>query len=198
MLQLSNNIFAFYKSHDIVYYQYVPGLLVDIDCKNNINVSIYDICEIDQKEIAIYGWESGKLFGYNDFLIFYDWSNGCKIDTIKIGDGDGSDKALKKINDYIIILQHKEKFYLIDIKKRKIKQKISLYTSGLSSLMKLNDNIFLVKYNRYEICQYKINYENKVIYDSSKSVENFDNFMKFPGNRLILVNKEKNLFSIYG
>ena len=197
MYHFSNNIFAFHSSYNIYYYQYVDGFLIDSNCKNALNESIYEICEIDKNKIAIYAWNKGKIYGYNDFLIFYDWVNDSKIDSIKIGDGEGSDKHIRKINDNIIILQHKVLFYLIDIKKRKIKQKISLYTRDLTNLIKINDKIILVKYSSNELCQYEVKDENKVVYSCSKSIESFDEFMKFPGNRLIFINNEKKICSIY-
>ena len=161
-----------------------------------INSSCYDICEINQTEIVVYGYESGKIYGWNDFLFFYNRKNNFKTDTIKVGDGEGNNKRLKKINDTYIILQHNSKFYLLDIIKKRLKQKISLYTSDLSTLIKLNDDTFLVKSNSYEICQYRINFENKPAYKSSKDFGTFNIFMKYPEDRIIVINE--NNISLYG
>ena len=91
----------------IYYYQSIDGFLIDSNCKNYINESIYEIYEIDENKIAIYAWNNGKFFGWNDFLIFYDRVNDSKIDSIKIRNRGGAYKYIRKINDNIIILQDK-------------------------------------------------------------------------------------------
>ena len=194
----SDDIIALYDyfKDKLLYYQYEQGLLIDTENKTYIKGSIYEICEINSKQIVVYGYEDGKIYGWNDFLYFYDRIYNNKIDTIKIGDGEGNDKSLRKINDCYIILQHKSKYFLVDIIKRKIKEKISLYTNNLSSLIKINDDKFLIQYNSDEICQYRINNEKKPEYECSKSVESFQSFMKYPGNKIIVLRNEN--VSIYG
>ena len=198
MYQFLNNIIAFLdcNSSKLLYYQYEQGILIDTERKTTINTYLYDICEINEKQIVVYCWESGKIYGWNDFLYFYDTKYDTKIDSIKIGDGDGSNKRLVKLNNYFILLQHKTNLYLVDINKRKLKEKITIYTSNISSLIHLNEDSFLVKYNSDEICQYDFNVDNKPVYKDSKNISTFESFMKYPGNKIIICRKK--MLTIYG
>jgi len=70
---------------------------------NEIVDGIYDICNINDSEIAIYYYKDGKLYGYNAFLLFYDKLYYEKIKTLKLGDGQEGN-FIKLIDENTLVL----------------------------------------------------------------------------------------------
>ena len=197
IFKFSNDFIAVYQYSSINFYEYEQGILIESNYKINIKEIIYEICEVNKNEIAIYCYENGILYGRSDFLIFYGIKSGKQITSFKIGEGKSKKKFLRLINKKTIILQHETIFYLIDAIQREIKKTIDLYSDNLSTFILIDEYYFLLKENNDTICQYEIDSDNKPKFIDKKRFGSFDYFMQFPGNKLLLVKDEKNI-SIYG
>jgi len=138
IFKFSNNFIAVYQISSINFYEYEQGILIESNYKINIKEIIYEICEVNKIEIAIYCYESGILYGRTDFLIFYDIKNDKRITSFKVGEGKSTNKFLRLINKNSIILQHDTIFYLVDTIQRKIKKTINLYSDNLSTFVSID------------------------------------------------------------
>ena len=70
------------------------------------------ICQINQNELALYSYKKGKLFGYNEYLVFYDMNSDKITKTIKVGKGENLTNQIFLINDNHILFE-KENDYII-------------------------------------------------------------------------------------
>ena len=191
--KLSNERFLLRDYDNFKIYVYENGKLEDGKKKFNWNDDnmFNDLCEINENEIVIYYTKEGKIYGYNAFLLFYDIKKNKEIKTLKLGDGDnGSTIFLANNND--LIVERNNKLVLIDPKNRNIKKEFKIDHS-VSSLLRLNESIFLIK-SWGTLYQYEI-YNKKITLIEEKRFKS-DCFAKYPDNKLISV-KDKAI-TIYG
>ena len=198
----SNKIIIFNNiNRSINFYQYENESIIDID--HQIHYYIHNLCEINENEIAIYCRTKGKIYGYNDSLIFYDIKKDEENNSLKIADNlknDSSLRYLSLLNKNTIILQHNSCIYLVDSYNRKIIRKIRLDYEKITSILILNERNFLVAIHD-KIYQYILDKENNV---NLKGI-NFDcpigmcdecYLYKYPGNKII--KKSRKGIYIYG
>lgn len=169
------------------FYSYEKGQLTSKRNKEIVDC-IYDICSINDSEIAIYYYKDGKIYGYNAFLLFYDIEYYEKIKTLKLGDGEEG-KIIKSINKDTLILDRNSKIVIIDAKKRSIYKEIK-FEHSINSIILLNENNFLIT-NNYTIYQCEINYFNLTINKEKDIKSNIID--KYPGNKLI-ISKDKEIY----
>ena len=158
------------------------------------NITIFNICEINEKEIAIYHKKKGKIYGENAFLKFYDIKGNKKIKTLKLGNHKSGENLLFA-NKNNIILEFNHKFVLIDPIKRIIKCEINIIANEkIKKMLSLNDKTFLVIFSsglfQYEFSKNKINYINK------KEFQDIDIVKEYPDNQLVII-EGKNQITIY-
>ena len=158
------------------------------------NITIFNICEINEKEIAIYHKKKGKIYGENAFLKFYDIKGNKKIKTLKLGNHKSGENLLFA-NKNNIILEFNHKFVLIDPIKRIIKCEINIIANEeIKKMLSLNDKTFLAIFSsglfQYEFSKNKINYINK------KEFQDIDIVKEYPDNQLVII-EGKNQITIY-
>jgi len=167
------------------FYFYKKGELISKNRKEYIN-HIYDLCCINNREIAIYYYKNGKLFGFNAFLLFYDIKYYEKNKTLKLGDGQ-SGKLIKLVNKNTLILDRNSKIVIIDAMNRIVKKEIK-FEYNIFSIILLNENNFLI--GTYDsIYQCEINNFHFTLKEK-KDIE-FNFIDKYPGNKLIIYKDKK-------
>ena len=183
--KISEEIVGITNSQCIKFYSYNKGKLISKEREENI-IHIYDLCYINNREIAIYYYKFGKLFGYNAFLLFYDIIYYEKNKTLKLGDGLRG-KLIKLVNKNTLILDRNSKIVIIDAKNRIVKKEIK-FEYVICSIILLNENNFLIE-SKNRICQCEINNFHFTLKET-KDID-FDFIDKYPGNKLIISkNKE--------
>ena len=106
---------------------------------------------------------------------------------MKLGDGDdGSQICL--VNKNLLIVERNSKFVLIDVNKRSFIKEIKIEESFLK-MMSLNEKTFLT-IDRCGLCQYEIEYSNKISYLRQEKLSN-DRIIKYPDNKLLAINDDK-------
>ena len=198
-----------------VIYEYTKGRLIyiknsDYKMKKIDKIKeILDICTINNNEIVIYCEEKGKLFGSNYNLIFYDIKQNNLINDLSIGNA-GYDAKIKLMNKNSLIAfkggcasdERKPELILIDIQKRKIKNKIVLdnyFSEGV--FIPLNEKIFLIYCEcpvndiSMKIFQYEIENEKNLIKKGDKDFKN-DYIIKYYDNKIIIAKGAR--ISLYG
>ena len=167
-------------------YSYEKGKL--IDKKNNgfdntkIDGCTCDICRINNNEIAFLYYKKGLVFGFNEFLLFYDILNYKNIKNLKLGDGSGAN-FMELMNENTLILERNSKIVIIDTTKRIIKDEIK-FGHRIESIVLLNENNFLIR-NSENIYQCKIDKYFNFTLKKQKSIKS-DLIAKYPGNKLII------------
>ena len=187
--KISEKIVAITDCDYVKFYSYIKGKLISKNRKENIG-HIYDLCCINNSEIAIYYYKDEKLFGYNAFLLFYDIKYYYKKKTLKLGDGQRG-KLIQLVNENTLILDRNSKIVIIDAKNRIVKKEIK-FEYDIYSIILLNENNFLIG-TCNSICQCEI-YNFHFTLKEKKDID-FDFFDKYPGNKLI-ISKDKEI-SIY-
>ena len=189
-----NEIFTYDKGQ-LVFYKNIHKFYRDIKAKNMI--------QINDNEYIFYAKQKGKIYGENDFLIFYDIQTGNVLKKLKVGKGENGTEMLL-LNKDILLIQGNETVILIDIKNRKISKEYKLdFCFDLSEVVFLNEKTFLhhcvIKKQPDKLLQYEIKdlktlelKEEKVI-----DLKTYFIYSKYPGNKLI-ISDCKNLLSIYG
>ena len=149
---------------------------------------IKDICPINKNRVAITCYEEGKLYGYNEYLLIYDFIEEQKKKMMKI---DGGKNKLCLINENNLILCS-NKFLLIDIEDFQIIGELKSEIS-FEDILPLNEKSFIT----YDIgfTQYEIDLKNKkpIIRKGSGGINIFHilhSIQKYPGNKLVIGNND--------
>ena len=153
-----------------------------------------DICQINENEYVFYASQKGKIYGTNDYLIFYDIQKEVAIKKLKVGNGENSNDMILINKDNLIISGEYPLIILIDVKTRQIKNKFK-YDISFNDLICLNDNIFLNPSYSSELHQYEFEDLNIIKLKEERKIKN-DLISKYPGNKLIIYYDRK--ISIYG
>ena len=189
-----NEIFTYDKGQ-LVFYKNIHKFYRDIKAKNMI--------QINENEYVFYAKQKGKIYGENDFLIFYDIQTGNVLKKLKVGKGENGTEMLL-LNKDILLIQGNETVILIDIKNRKISKEYKFdFCFDPKEVVFLNEKTFLhhcvIKKQPDKLLQYEIKdlktlelKEEKVI-----DLKTYFIYSKYPGNKLI-ISDCKNLLSIYG
>ena len=156
-------------------------------------LTILEICAIDENKVAIYYKKNGIITGYNAILSFYNVSNR-ENHQIKLGDYQNGNNMFL-VDDKIILFKN-DKFILIDINSRKILNKLKFTMNGFSIIL-LSSKRFLIQKRNYigvlEILSDKINLkEEKYDFDFFELII----ISKYGGNKL--VGKDGSIIAILG
>ena len=177
----SGKILLYENEHSSIhFYSYVDNKLISDNYSiKGIKNGIRNICEINKNELAIIYWEYGKIYGYNDFLVFYDLEKKEIIKTIDIN-GD----KLCLLNKYNLIVISSSKICLVDLTKRKIINKISskIKDTKSFSVIEIDENTFIVvagNIYQYEIEDDKIKFKGSNLFSSGVVA-------KLPDNQLLV------------
>ena len=151
-----------------------------------------NLCQINDNEIVFYVTKKGKLYGENDFLIFYDIKMDKEIKILKIGNGENS-KDMLLINKENLFIERDENIIIIDTQNRNIKKKLKILLIA-DYITILNEKLFLHNYKK-NLSLYEVEGEETIKLKETISFEGYD-IVKYPDNRLIDYSDKKII--IYG
>ena len=163
--------------------------------EKNIN-DIYgerkSICQINENEFALAVKEEGKIYGFNNFIIFYDFKTYEKISTIKLSGDEYANMFY--IGNNNLLVTRKNKTILIDTKKKSIINDFKFKIKG--NCMNLNESLF-ISYERGKLSLYEF-VDSKTIKFKEEQEIDFDYylFLQYYGNQFIAI-KNKTII-IYG
>jgi len=176
---------------DISIYSYDKGKLTYKEKKETVE-DINDLCRSKKDEIAIYYYKSGKLYGYNCYVLFYNFKSYEKAYNLKLGNGEGGN-YIKLINKDTLILDRNKKIIVIDVNNRSVIKEVKITHRFTDNILVLNDNMFIMtKYGQLYI--YEINNFNLRLKEE-KTINN-DLIGKYPENKIYIANDKK--IMIYG
>ena len=132
---------------------------------------IDEICQINQNELALYSMKKGKLFGYNEYLVFYDMNSEKITKTIKVGNGESLTSEIFLINEEHLLFEKEKNYIIVDIKNKIIKGTIE-FPCQIFHFLNLNEKKFLAQ-GEYVLFQcenvnldtYKIKEQKKFDYE---------------------------------
>ena len=215
-----NNKLIFYAHNTIYSVSFLDNQIKqgneEISIKLKEDYYIYNVCQINDKEIIIYCYVQeknifGKYSGDKDYLIFYDIKNNKIIESLKIGSNINERKnkmILMNENDLIIEHGNSDRIILVDVKKHKIITDIK-YEGPIEEMISLNEKTFLVlltgKLNYQTRFSYKPIFQYEIIKDKKVKVIKIDSFeeldfrvfVKFPGNKLVIDSASDGQISLY-
>ena len=176
-------------------YKYENGKLIFIKDISDIyekEEHIQCICQINENEFAISATQKGKIYGKNDFVIFYDILEGKKISSLKVGKGENTNDMylLKKET---LIVGGDRNIILIDAKNKKIIKRYNYFFWNLD-IIYLNEKSFLYADNN-NIFQYELENDNTLILKEKREIKH-GLIKKYPDNKLLIYNDKT--ISIYG
>ena len=174
-----------YNKRKLIFYKNISKLYKD-KCIENI-------CHIEDTEYALYVNQKGKIFGTNDFLIFYDMKYEREIKKLKVCTGKNRYEMLLIKKDTLII-EGNENIILIDPKTRTTKKIIEL-DFVFDDIFTLNGKIFLYKMKK-SLEQYELEDSVTIKLKEVNNEIKYDIISKYPGNKLITY-YNKNIY-IYG
>ena len=157
---------------------------------------IRNICHVGDNEYIFYiTGRKGAAYDENDYLIFYDIENNKEIKKLKVGKGQNSNDMIliNKNNLLLIVKEKKTELALIDVKNKIIKNKFKLDIDDIDNIIILNENKFL--YINHEIEQYEFEDLKTIKLKEKKKIDK-ELVSKYPGNKLLIYNKNK--ITIYG
>jgi hypothetical protein len=165
------------------------------DKKEKIEI-IRDICLINENEIALICKKKGRFYGSNYWLIFYDITNQGKISDIKICDENDSKNEINDLfllNKKYLLGSGREIFNLFNITTKSLERKITKFFD-YNFMVSLNDENFL-SVNYDEIIQFEIDSDNDIKIVAREQYKSkyklpFHYVGKFPGNKLIMQNRD--------
>ena len=168
-------------------YKYDSGKLIFYKSLNELykKEKIQEICQINEKEFVFYVNQKGKIYGTNDYLIFYDIESDKKIKTLKVGRGENLYEMYLASEDNLII-KGENNIILIDVKNRIIKNECN-YDIYPSEFFLINEKIFLYP-TKDIIYQYEIENSNTIKLKGNKEINN-SLISKYPGNKLVIYKK---------
>ena len=182
-----------YDNKQLIFYKNIQRIYDDEKKINNI-------CQINENELIFYARQKGKIYGENDILIFYDMKTDNIISKLTVGKGENDYYSIKLINMDILIISGEETIIFVDIKNRKIinEVKFDIYIPGIVCL---NEKSFLYYQGRKIglLSQYEIEDLKTFRLKEEKKIElEVDNFLIYPGNRIIIYFYKIKKLSIYG
>ena len=132
---------------------------------------IDEICQINQNELALYSKKKGKLFGYNEFLVFYDMNSEKITKTIKVGNGENLTSEIFLINEDHLLFEKENNYIIVDIKNKIIKSTIE-FPCQIFNFLNLNEKQFLAQGDlvlfqceNVNLDTYKIKEQKKFVYE---------------------------------
>ena len=155
---------------------------------------VTNFCQIRDNEYVYYVKLKGKVYGKNDFLIFFDMQNESVIKKLKVGSGENNSDMLLINKDNLLIDGRDGIIKLIDVKNRLVKNKytFNIYIDN-EYIIILNETKFL-SLKRY-ISQYEFEESDTMVLKEEIKIRQ-SLISKYPGNRLIIY-YDKNI-TIYG
>ena len=178
---LSNKkIVAYADGNSNVYiYSYKNNNLINDKSINTGKYGVIDVCEINKKEIAISCYVHGKLYGTNDYILFYDLEKDQKIKMLDIGG------KLCYLNEEDLIVVS-DKIYLIDLIKHKIKTKITCKNTDFAEykVFSIHEKGFIVV--RSNLYYYEIEKKSKIVFKGEKIIYLSQFITKYQGNKLLI------------
>ena len=176
-------------------YKYDKGQLIQYKNIEKLykKEGIENICQVNENEFIFYSRLKGKIYGKNDYLIFYDMAKDEKIKTLKVGGGENLNGMLLVSKD-ILIIQGNEKIKLIDIPNKRIIKKINKYFDLEIEVLLLNQKSFLY-YEKRHLKQYEID-DSKDLKLKGNIRYDDDFIFKYPDNKFITYSD--NEITIYG
>ena len=148
-----------HSDKNVFIYSYSENNLINKETINTDKFGVSDICEINNKQIAISCWQDQFFgFGCNYFILFYDFD---KKEIIKIIKNINCGGKLCYMNQKFLI-SVSDKIYLVDLIKHKVKTKINCKNNEHNNyqVLKINENGFIVI--RDNIYYYEIKNDNKI------------------------------------
>ena len=179
----SKTIYLYHYSNKKLYYD------KEFDLDNIIKKwgGLQDICPINKNRVAITCFEEGKIYGWNNYLLIYDFIEEQKKKLMKVGEGKNK---LCLINDNNLILYNRNKIILIDIEEFKIIGEIKDIPS-IENILLLNEKSFItydIDFTQYEI---DLKDKKKIIKKGSAGITSnyiLNSIQKYPGNKLVIGN----------
>ena len=140
----------------------------------------------------IYSYKKGKIFGYNEYLVFYDMNADKITKTIKVGNGENLTHQIFLINDNHILFEKENDYIIVDIKNKIIKSTIE-FPCQIFHFLNLNEKKFLAQ-GDYVLFQCEnVNLDNYKITEQKKF--DYEAVSKYNQNKLIThTEKEINIF----
>ena len=176
-------------------YSYENGKLIFYKNINKLykKEKIGDICKIKDNEFVFYITQKGKIYGENDYIIFYDIQSDEKINSLKVGNGENIQEMYLANKENLLISKDYDIIILVDTINRKIKKEFKFKIS-IQDLYYLNEKIFLYPQGS-AIFQYEFEDSNNIILKGKKDIPT-TLISKYPENKLIIYKKRKII--IYG
>ena len=176
-------------------YSYENGKLIFYKNINKLykKEKIGDICKIKDNEFVFYITQKGKIYGENDYIIFYDIQSDEKINSLKVGNGENIQEMYLANKENLLISKDYDIIILVDTINRKIKKEFK-FTISIPDLYYLNEKIFLYPQGS-AIFQYEFEDSNNIILKGKKDIPT-TLISKYPENKLIIYKKRKII--IYG
>jgi hypothetical protein len=162
-----------------------------------------NICHIKEDEFILYINKKGKLYGRNEYLIFYDMKNNKEIKSLKVGKGENSNDMVL-VNKETLLVGGEKSTILVNIKKRKITKELE-FGIELYCVIILNEKSFLSYRLLDEVSeegyleQYEFQDSDNILLKQKKKFdyELFDELIsKYSGNKVVIYKNKK--ITIYG
>ena len=129
------------ENSNVYIYSYKDNNLIYDKSIDTEKYGVIDVCEINNKEIAISCYDHGKFYGIKDyFILFYDLEKDQKIKTLDFGG------KLCYLNEENLIAVSDNKIYSIDLINHEMKNEI-FSRNGLETkcqVFGINKNGFIV------------------------------------------------------
>ena len=160
-----------------------------------VDEKICGLIQLTEDEYALASIKKGKIYGENNYLIFYDMKNDKKIKTLKLGDGEKMYNDFLSLNKDNLIVIGMDYVILVDVKNKKVIKEFK-YAIDLDEIIILNEKKFLYS-GQTELLLYELDKEDNLILKEKKDME-ISSISKYPGNKLIIFSYEEKKISIYG
>ena len=175
------------ENSNVYIYSYKDNNLIYDKSIDTEKYGVIDVCEINNKEIAISCYDHGKFYGIKDyFILFYDLEKDQKIKTLDFGG------KLCYLNEENLIAVSDNKIYSIDLINHEMKNEIFSRNciEPKCQVFGINKNGFiLIKGNMY---YYEIEKNSKIAFKDEKLMSNNTKFIeKYQTNQLIMGTKKK-------
>ena len=191
-----------YDKGKLIFYKNIHNIYKERSSRKDKGDYSKNICHINGNEFVLYVCKKGKIYGSNEYLIFYNMQNDQEIKQLKVGKGENGDN-MTLINKENLIVEGEKTIILIDVKNRTIKKELKL-DINFSDLIILNEKSFLsyrllshFEGNGY-LEQYELEDPDTIVLKEKKEFDELDKDLmsKYPGNKLIIYDNKKII--IYG
>ena len=157
--------------------------------------NILKICSINEKEIVIYFYKYGMIYGENAYLQFYNIKSDYNIKILKLGNFErGSEMIYMNENNLVVELNNK--LLLIDTKNKNIQKilKLDIDYYYEFEMIFLNNTTFLIIIDD-KIYQYEIKDSQIFFIGISEFKSSF--VLKYPNNKIMLYGGAKDGGTIF-